>query len=632
MNFYQISILFLQGSLVAFVILLLFRLRRQLGIGILFACLGLFQFMQVFLSSTVYVTIAENFLVSPGSTVLFTASLFALLIIYIKEDASETKKIIYALLIVNIVMSILLQSFSWNFKDVSTFNPYNVSSNLFNNSAWVLFVGTVALFLDSLLIIILFEFISKHIRYLFLQICITMMIVVSFDTLFFSIIAFWKSDNLTTILFSGILSKSVFAIFYSIIFYFYLRSFDSKSVNSNIFKIKDVFQPLTFKQKFESATHDIKIAKKEIEIKNIRYKSITAISPVGIFQARNDGYTTFVNNRWSEITGVSNEKAYGWGWLDAVHPDDQQLIKQEWDFVLSQKRRSEVNYRFILHDGTIKWVLGQIVPEFDNQNQPIGFVGTITDITELKFFQEEQIILREKADESNRLKSAFLANMSHEIRTPMNGILGFIGLLNEPDLTETTKSEYIDIVNKSGQRLLNTINDIIEISKIDSKQITLHKTRFCITTLLRDLILFFQPEAQIKGYSIQCNVPENTIEIDSDKAKIESIFTNLIKNAIKFTDNGSITVSFEITANKLSISVTDTGMGIPEDKLETFFERFVMGDTNMTKLYEGSGLGLSITKEYVMFLNGSISVKSVLEQGTTFCVEFQKSELNITTD
>ncbi len=207
MNYNQIGIMLLQGFLVAFVILLLFRLRKKLGIGALFACLGLFQFVQVFLSSTFYVLIADDFLVSPGTVVLFTSTLFAVLIIYIKEDASETRKIIYALFIVNIVMSILLSTFSWHFNETSSHDLLKVSTTLFDVSSWVLFVGTIALVLDSLLIIVIFEFISKKIRFQFFQICITMLIVVVFDTLFFSFLAFWNFEKLYTILISSLVSK-----------------------------------------------------------------------------------------------------------------------------------------------------------------------------------------------------------------------------------------------------------------------------------------------------------------------------------------------------------------------------------------------------------------------------------------
>ena len=269
MDYNQIAILFLQGTLIAFVILLLFRLRKQLGIGVLFACLGLFQFMQVFLSNTTQVSIINNFLFSPGSSIFITVTLFALLVVYIKEDAIQTKKIIYALFIVNLLITVLLYVFGLNLKDPNTDNSLYITTNLFTNAPWHVLIGNITLFLDSLLIIIIFEYISKRIRFLFLQICITMLIVVSFDTIFFSVISFWSLEDLNSIIISGLVAKSVFAVFYSVLFYFYLRYFDLSNSFEKIFNLRDVFQPLTYKQKFESVTEDIKKAEEKYDIELI---------------------------------------------------------------------------------------------------------------------------------------------------------------------------------------------------------------------------------------------------------------------------------------------------------------------------------------------------------------------------
>jgi PAS domain S-box-containing protein len=249
------------------------------------------------------------------------------------------------------------------------------------------------------------------------------------------------------------------------------------------------------------------------------------------------------------------------------------------------------------------------------------------DITEYKTLYNDLLLAKEKAEESDRLKSAFLANMSHEIRTPMNGILGFMELLQEPDLEEETKNNYIGIVSKSGHRLLNTINDIIEISKIDAQQVKVDQTRFCMVGLLKELSEFFQPEATAKGIKLQAKLPEQAIEITSDRAKLESVFTNLIKNAIKFTPSGEINVGLEHSNGRLSAYVSDTGVGIAAEKIEHLFERFVQGETNSTRRFEGSGLGLSITKEYVNLLNGKIWVESEVNKGSVFYVEFPKPEL-----
>lgn len=603
---------------------MLFHLRKKLGIGILFACLGLFQFMQVFLSSTVYVELAKNFLVSPGSSVLFTASLFAVLIIYIKEDASETRKIIYALLITNIIMSILIQSFGWNIKESSTYNPFNVSTKLFDNNAWVLIIGTIALFLDSLLIIIIYEFTSRHLSNLFLQICLTMLIVVSFDTTFFSIIAFWNYDNLNTILVSGLISKGFFAIFYSVIFSIYLKYFDTREFNTGNLKINDVFKPLTYRQKFEIAKSDAIKTSEEVKLKEIKYQTLTNTSSVGIFHTRSDGYTTFVNPKWCEISGLSMNEALGDGWFKAIHPDDIEKIRNEWKLATIENRTSETQYRFLLNDGSTKWVLGRAVPEINDNNQIIGYVGTITDITKIKLFEQEQILLKEKAEESDRLKSAFLANMSHEIRTPMNGILGFSNLLSEPGLESEEQQAYIKIIQKSGARMLNILSEIVEISKIESGAIDVQIKQVNINKKMESVYELLKPDATAKSinFSLKNNLRLTEPILNTDEGKFDSILTNLVKNAIKYTDEGSIEFGYnpkEIDGrNFFEFYIKDTGIGIKKDRQDAIFERFIQADIVDLEARQGAGLGLAIVKSYVEMLGGKVWVESEMGKGSIF--------------
>lgn len=233
---------------------------------------------------------------------------------------------------------------------------------------------------------------------------------------------------------------------------------------------------------------------------------------------------------------------------------------------------------------------------------------------------EDLIKAKEKAEESDRLKSAFLANMSHEIRTPMNGILGFLSLLNEPDLDEENRKEYIEIVNKSGQRLLETINDIIEISKIEAGIIEVNNKPVSIHERMNFLLQFFKPQANQKGLELEICEHINASQsiIESDASKIDSILTNLIKNAIKFTNQGIIKIGNYIKDGSVVFYVSDSGRGVPTDRKEAIFDRFVQGDLNLTRAHEGSGLGLAITKAYVHALGGEIWLKSEVGIGSTF--------------
>ncbi|MDT0540036.1 ATP-binding protein [Croceitalea sp. P059] len=631
MNFFQLFILILQGTLVSFLILTLFHFREKLGLGLLFACLGLFQFMQAILASTVYVQLTSSFLISPGTAVIFPATLFIVLIIYIKEDANETLKIIYALLITNVVMSLFIHSFGWSIKEPPIYNPFNISTNFFDKNAWVLFIGTIALFLDSVLIIVIYEFTSKYLSNLFLKICLTMLTVLCFDAIFFSIIAFWNYDNLSSILTSGLITKGIAAIFYSVLFSFYFKYVDKREFTTDFLKINDVFKTLTYRQKFEIIKSEAIKSAEEVKLKEIKYQTLTNSSTVGIFHTRNDGYTTFVNPKWTEISGLPMNEALGFGWLNVVHPNDIEKINTEWALAISESRASEIQYRFILKDGSIKWVLGRAVPEINDLKEVIGYVGTITDITNIKLFEQEQILLKEKAQESDRLKSAFLANMSHEIRTPMNGILGFASLLKEAKLSGEQQKKYIKIIEKSGVRMLKIINDIVNISKIESGILDINLTETNINNQLQFIYESLKLDADNKklklSYSI--SLPEKEAIIITDKEKLYGILTNLVTNAIKYTNTGEIEFGCTKKKDEFNFFVKDTGIGIPKEKLNIIFDRFIQSDIDDKMAQQGAGLGLAISRAYVEILGGKIWVESKEAEGSTF---FFKLPLNIDTE
>jgi PAS domain S-box-containing protein len=234
--------------------------------------------------------------------------------------------------------------------------------------------------------------------------------------------------------------------------------------------------------------------------------------------------------------------------------------------------------------------------------------------------EQELLAAKEKAEESDHLKSAFLANMSHEIRTPMNGILGFTELLKEPKLTGKEKDEYIKIIQKSGQRMMSTINDLIEISKIESGAVELHLSAVNINEQLNYFYNFFKPEAQKSGVDLSCHkaLPYGEATVISDREMLNGILSNLIKNAVKYTHEGSIRFGYHIKEKQLEFFVEDTGIGIEKDRQEVVFDRFVQADLSLSKPYEGAGLGLSIAKAYVEILGGQIGVESELGKGSRF--------------
>ncbi len=266
------------------------------------------------------------------------------------------------------------------------------------------------------------------------------------------------------------------------------------------------------------------------------------------------------------------------------------------------------------------WFRSTYYPILDENNVVNSIQVISQNITEIKRTQQELIAAKEKAEESDRLKSAFLANMSHEIRTPMNGILGFANLLKEPHLSDEKQQEFIKIIERSGQRMLNIINDIICISKIEANLTEEHIEETDINDQIDYIYTFFKPETEQKGIHLSANktLSSDKAIIITDKEKVYAILTNLVKNAIKFTDNGSIELGYYLKEGFLHYYVKDSGVGIPNDRIGAIFERFIKADIDDKRAFQGAGLGLAISKAYVEILGGKLWVESELGVGSTF--------------
>ncbi len=243
-----------------------------------------------------------------------------------------------------------------------------------------------------------------------------------------------------------------------------------------------------------------------------------------------------------------------------------------------------------------------------------------SNITSRKLDEKELVNAREKAEESDRLKSAFLANMSHEIRTPMNGILGFSELLKTPNLTGEKQQKYIEVIEKSGARMLNIINDIVDISRIEAGLIKVDITESNVNEQIEYINTFFKPEVEAKGLTLlfKNNLPSKEAVIKTDREKLFAILTNLVKNAIKYTYEGSIEFGYHKKGDNLEFYVKDTGIGIPKNRQEAIFERFIQADISDKMARQGAGLGLSISKAYVEILGGKIWVESQEGKGSVF--------------
>jgi len=266
-------------------------------------------------------------------------------------------------------------------------------------------------------------------------------------------------------------------------------------------------------------------------------------------------------------------------------------------------------------------------PYYDVDNKLAGIIGVIVDISRRKEKEKELRAAKQKAEKADKLKTSFLSNMSHEIRTPMNAIVGFSQLLSIDGLADAKKKLYIDQVNSNAQQLLKLIEDIIEVSKIEAGGVKIVKSTCYVNQLLDDLKLSFETHKARQGKQhieliTQKKSQEQDFSIQTDPYRLNQIITNLLGNAVKFTDDGSITFGYDFYLKGgneyLKFFVKDTGLGINKEKVGLIFDRFLKVPAGKTKLYGGTGLGLSISKSLSEILGGEIWLESVENEGTTF--------------
>lgn len=357
---------------------------------------------------------------------------------------------------------------------------------------------------------------------------------------------------------------------------------------------------------------------KEVELKKL--SSAVKHASTTIFITDIEGAIEYVNPKFTEVTGYTFDEIRGQNprfLKSGKHP--KKFYSELWETIKSGNNwKGEIINK--KKNGEIYWELASISPILGLNNEIIGFVAIKEDITDRKNIEFELIQAKEKAEENDKLKSAFLANISHEIRTPMNGILGFSDLLDNPEISNEKLESYKEFIQESGNRLLTTIGDIIEISKIESGQIQTNISKTNIRDVMNYHLTYLQSEAEMKGLNLKfaSNYENTELNILTDSSKLDSIFTNLIKNAIKFTETGFVELNLIIQQNVLTFSVKDSGVGIPQNKIKAIFERFVQADIEIARPYEGSGLGLSIAKAYVEILGGKIWVDSEVGKGSTF--------------
>jgi PAS domain S-box-containing protein len=329
-----------------------------------------------------------------------------------------------------------------------------------------------------------------------------------------------------------------------------------------------------------------------------------------------DGWIDYSNQRWITYTGFTFEQLQGWGWTQALHPNDLQPTIDRWTSSLLSGEDYEVEYRWKrASDGVYRWHLARGLPLKDANGHIVKWVGTSTDI-------EDQKQAQAAAESANRAKSDFLASMSHELRTPLNGILGYAQIL----LRDTTLGERqvagLRVIQQSGEQLLTLINDVLDFAKIEAGKQELSLTDIPLARFLRIIAEIIGVKAEQTGLAFVCDsAPDLPGGIRADEKRLRQALLNLLANAVKFTDRGQVSLRVRFSPpSRLRFEVQDTGIGIREDQLESIFQPFEQGGEAQRRL-GGSGLGLAISQRFVHLMGGEIKVESQIGQGSTFWFE-----------
>jgi PAS domain S-box-containing protein len=395
--------------------------------------------------------------------------------------------------------------------------------------------------------------------------------------------------------------------------------------NGKIINVVITFADIT---SLRNAEVEIIQAKEKIEESEYRLKLATASGRFGIWDWNLKDNTMIWDDRMFELYGITRDTFPNNidAWTNGLHPEDKQKALDECNAALNGEKEFNTTFRVLQPNGTVLYLKANGSVLRDKNGKPLRMIGINRDITENRLAAKQLLIEKEKAEESDRLKSAFLANMSHEIRTPLNSIIGFSDLLLDPDFDVAQKTEFINLIRNSGNNLLAIISDILDISKIETGQITLNKKQFSVEKLINEIIEENSLKAIKKGVDLRINFADqgNSITMQSDPNRLKQILTNFVNNAIKFTEHGYVEIGFTETNNAILISVKDTGIGIPQQYHRQIFERFRQIESAETRRYGGNGLGLTISKQLADLLGYTLWLESEPGKGSIFYLSAPK--------
>jgi len=378
---------------------------------------------------------------------------------------------------------------------------------------------------------------------------------------------------------------------------------------------------------------------KEIRESEERYKFIVEATEDVIYRLKFDSMKyDYINPAIEKLTGYPPEEINKIGFKNIVskiskyHTEKVNIDLFVKDMEQDRIAEWQADYQVKTKDGKLIWLSDRSFPWKDETGKVIGSKGILSDITERRQAEEEIINAKESAEEMSRLKSSFLDNMSHELRTPLIGILGFAEVLKD-ELTDENLKNHAEIIFESGIRLKNTLNQILDLTKIEAENFKMNFEEIELTSYISNLVKVFEKSAETNGIELKVITGDELLFSYLDKSQLNSIIDNLINNAVKFTEKGYVKIELKKTTDSeggnVEILIEDTGIGIAEENLAIIFEPFRQVSEGLNRKFQGSGLGLTLVKKYVEKMNGTVTVESKIGAGSTFRIRFPitKSEI-----
>lgn len=376
-----------------------------------------------------------------------------------------------------------------------------------------------------------------------------------------------------------------------------------------------------------------KAAQDELQESEARFRNMADHAPVMLWVTESDGRCIYLNRYWYDFTGQTEQTGLGFGWLDAVHPDDAPKAAETFITANAARVSFRLDYRLRRADGQYCWAIDAASPRFGSGGEFLGYIGSVIDISDRKRMEEEResLLMRERearaqAEHANRIKDEFIATISHELRTPLSAVFGWIHILRTRNLTREKYERALETIDRNARSLARLVEDLLDIGRILSGKVKLEMEPVVIERVVEQALESVRPAAEAKSIHIEAELGSANV-LTGDAARLQQVVWNLLVNAVKFTGHGGV-VRVHVTRHddRLELVVADTGQGISKSFLPHVFERFRQEQGGTTRRSGGLGLGLSIVKHVTEAHGGKVTAASEGEgKGATFSLDLPVS-------